>query len=372
MKRLEDKHLKTIKEWRSCPMSNYVCTVTNYTQNEANTPRGLALLSMLIQKGTRDFSEDNVNKFYQCSLSGLCSDQGFDETDIPELVRAMRAEIVDAGEAPENAYKVRDQIMDARPLVNEADAGEIEELPVQYEDSDLLFLSTPWYTPIHTNVATASLQLFQKTSLSINTLEKGMEAGSLLFELGFWDEAKAKGNQLISEIKKRSITKVISPCPHQLFAIQKYFGELGLELPSELKLEPLTQTILKLLKKDSLTLDINLDTEVAVHEACLLARDLEFVNTGEELQEHLLEGDAVDLRWSGAETRCCGGSTPQFIFPELAKKVTDTNLSDMVAGQEQRLDKLVTTCPYCQRAFDSVNPDFEIIDFPSFVLKHAS
>ena len=90
-----EKYIKTLEEWRNCPMANFICTVGIETKLETNMPRGRMLLLSLLHRGVRELDDYAVRRIYECCLCGLCTQCGFG-TDIPAAIAAGRADINEA------------------------------------------------------------------------------------------------------------------------------------------------------------------------------------------------------------------------------------------------------------------------------------
>jgi hypothetical protein len=106
------KQYKTIDEWRNCPMANFVCPVATETRLETNAPRGKMFLLSLLCNGTLSIDDDIVQRMYECCLCGLCTQCGFDDTDIPAAMAAARADICEEDRMPEKVRALGKTITD--------------------------------------------------------------------------------------------------------------------------------------------------------------------------------------------------------------------------------------------------------------------
>jgi Fe-S oxidoreductase len=79
---------ETIRACQFCFMCRYACPTFLATKLESVTPRGYALMLATIDRGQQAWSEDMVNRFYQCTLCGLCRAEC--EYNWPEDDPAMR------------------------------------------------------------------------------------------------------------------------------------------------------------------------------------------------------------------------------------------------------------------------------------------
>lgn len=353
-------------KWRFCPMANFICPTARETKNEINTPRGLALTAYLFDRGLNEFSQDAVRAFYECSLGGLCKTTALDDSDIPELVRAVRARLVTRGRAPREVYILRDKILKRESLENRA-LDVIPAIPYTDEASETLYFGTWWYSQVHDQLVRAGAELLKLANISFTLPKRRLDTGVLLYELGFHEEAKALAWELLAEIEQRRIRKVILASAYDLRAFTRYYSELAIQLPGSVRLEPLVETIHHSLEQGQLRVKgSSLQERVAYLEPSYLVHELHIVQSPRRVLECLVQGELVPLRWEANKTRYCGGGALQFLYPQLAKRVIARTVRELVGNRA--IDLLVAECPFCVREVQLAEPGFAVTDLPSLVL----
>lgn len=363
---LSERQRETMDKWRFCPMANFICPTARETKNEINTPRGLALTAYLFDRGLNEFSQDAVSAFYECSLGGLCKTTALDDSDIPELVRAVRAGLVAQGKAPVEVYILRDRIMRKESLEGQI-LDVVPTIPYTDEASETLYFGTWWYSQAHEQLVRAGAELLKLANISFTLPRRRLDTGVLLYELGFHEEVKTLARELLVEIEQRRIRKVILASAYDLRALTRYYPELAIQLPDSVRLEPLVETIRHLLEQGQLRVRGSLFQErVAYLEPSYLVHELHIVQSPRRVLECLVQGGPVPLRWEANKTRYCGGGALQFLYPRLAKRVISRVVRELVGNRA--IDLLVTECPFCTREVQLAEPGFTVTDLPSLVL----
>lgn len=362
---LTEQHVKTMDEWRFCPMANYICPTARETKNEANTPRGLALTAYLFYRGKNDFSADAVRTFYECSLGGLCKTTALDASDVPALIRAVRAEIVARKKAPQEVYRLRDRII-AHQSLSATDEQATYEPSAAADDARTLYFGTPWYSPAHEATVKSGADLLNLAEVSFSVPASQLDTGALLYELGFHDEVKTFAQAILNEIERRQVKKVIFSSAYDLRAFSVYYAELGIHIPDELKVEPLAETLREQLDQGHLKPARMISKQAAYLDPSYLVHELQIGGTSRQILTHLMQDKPVELRWQESQTRYCGGAGLQFLYPTLARRVIARNIGELVG--HRKLGLLVSECPFCVREIQQINTGFQVVDLPSLLL----
>jgi heterodisulfide reductase subunit D len=159
-------------------------------------------------------------------------------------------------------------------------------------------------------------------------LEELSCCGSPLLNAGFvqdFEEVKLKNLEIL---RKNSITKIITNCPHCLQAFRKRYG---------IEAEHITQTLAAQKHK----VIFKHKEEVAFHDSCILARQYNLVSEPRALIRQA-GFKPIEPARSKEKTFCCGaGGGVKQNYPELANKLAKERLQQLGAK------KIVVSCPYC-------------------------
>src|SRR4030042_6103500 len=102
----DEKTKEILKMCRFCFMCRHACPVFLATKIDANTPRGHALLISKIDENMMDWSEDIIDKVYECSQCSLCKELCEFHWEEDTLIQKARETIVAIGRAPDYVKKV--------------------------------------------------------------------------------------------------------------------------------------------------------------------------------------------------------------------------------------------------------------------------
>ncbi len=363
---LTERHLQTMDEWRFCPMANFICPTARETKNEANTPRGLALSAYLLHKGRDEFAPSTVRTFYECSLGGLCRATALDASDVPALVRAVRAAIVHRGKAPQEVLKLRERLMLHQALDPTEREGHISRLESTTDAASTLYVATPWFSTAHRASAESGAELLKQANVDFILPSAPLDSGALLFELGFVDEARSAAEAFLDELNSRSITRVIFASAYDLRAVKIYYADMGLQLPDSVTFESLAEALCGLLIQGRIQPGRPPEQRTAIVDVSYLVYEVNASQIIREIVSSIVGDRLVDLRWSGQSTRYCGGAGLQFLYPSLAERVIKRNVGELLDMRACEL--LVCECPFTVREIGKAGLGIPITDLASMVL----
>jgi Fe-S oxidoreductase len=127
-----EKYDDVVSSCRFCFMCRHLDTVGNVTYQEADTPRGRALILDKVRMNRENLKNpDYVETVYRSALSAACRFHCVSHYDEAGLVLAARRDIVDAGLEPEKVKRLAAELMAGTDTKIEAGAGDI----VYYVDS---------------------------------------------------------------------------------------------------------------------------------------------------------------------------------------------------------------------------------------------
>jgi len=234
-----DKYEKTVFEWKFSPMANYICPSYKVTKNESNSPRGLALLLSLVQgKQQRKLEPVIAERMYQCSSCYLCTSHGYDDTDPASLYIAARADLAEAGLAPEAVQRHRDHLV-SKPGPVELNRGQA--------NATVGLVIDPHISAVFPKELAANMELLDRAGVGFTVLGADAGCGAQLFELGFLSEARERAAAVVKQAASLKTMVFLSPYDFKLFT--GWSKDLGVELPSAVEKVPLPAYLLRLAKE---------------------------------------------------------------------------------------------------------------------------
>jgi Fe-S oxidoreductase len=334
-----DKYIKTVEEWRNCPMSNFICSVGIETRLETNMPRGRMLLLSLLNSGAREWNEERVNRIYECCLCGLCTQCGFDDTDIPAAIAAGRADINEAGLSPEKVKEFAQMIRESCIWEN-ADVSKLTDKPVVFITSDQ-------------GNADAFGKIARKAGADESVIVEGKYDSALLYELGIWDISEKYTDKIIKFAEDPKIKSVVIDSPH-----------LWARLKGNKKVIHVTEYIKNLIDNGNIKLKASGIKNITYHDPCKLVRNAKDETTVRGILS-AAKVELKELRWNKKDAKCCGGPTLKICAPEISKKITIRRIEQI---NDIKAENLVVACNHCYSNFNENKPGFKVIKILDFVL----
>jgi hypothetical protein len=337
-----DKHIKTIMEWRNCPMSNFICTVGIETRLETNMPRGKMLLLSLVNSGVREWDEEKVSRVFECCLCGLCTQCGFDDTNIPAAMAAGRADIVEAGVAPKKVMEYAKMIQ-KDCVWEKADISGYTKKPVVFITAD------------SGNAATFE-KIAKKAGVDATVVVEGKYDSALHYELGFWDVSEKYLEKIKKIAASDAVKTVVLDSPHLWDRLK--------DIP---KVVAATGYIKSLVDSKQLKLKSTGIKNMTYHDPCKLVRNME----DETTVRGILKAANVELkemRWNKKDAKCCAGPALKICSPELSKKITQRRIAQI---KDTKAEKLLVSCNHCYANFTENDPGVKVVKLLDFILETA-
>ena len=320
-----DKFEEAIMNCRFCFMCRHLSAIGNVRFTEVDTPRIRAAMLYGLRTGTNSFDdEDFVDALYRQDLSACCVHHCVNHYDENGLALAARADVVEAGKAPEAVKKLAAKFVKSVGWKAEG-TGDVA-----------WFLDET--TAADKAVVAATKKLFAAAKVSPKIITGG-SIGKALKVLGFLPEAKAAAEQFAAFLKAEGVKTLLVSNPAAASALKQDYPEFGVKLPCEVKCVAgfVVQSKVKFAK--------------AAGEVYALADDFLRNYIGCGCMDKLLAAvKAVNKPFgtNDEETYCCGEGAIVLdkLHPELVKK-----LAEYVAARadDPKKDKIVVASAYTKR-----------------------
>ena len=320
-----DNFEEAIMNCRFCFMCRHLSAIGNVRFTEVDTPRIRAAMLYGLRTGTNSFDdEDFVDALYRQDLSACCVHHCVNHYDENGLALAARADVVEAGKAPEAVKKLA--------------AKFVKSVGWKAEGSGDVAWFLDETTAADKAVVAATKKLFAAAKVSPKVIPGG-SIGKALKVLGFLPEAKAAAEQFAAFLKAEGVKTLLVSNPAAVSALKQDYPEFGVKLPCEVKCVAgfVVQSKVKFAK--------------AAGEVYALADDFLRNYIGCGCMDKLLAAvKAVNKPFgtNDEETYCCGEGAIVLdkLHPELVKK-----LAEYVAARadDPKKDKIVVASAYTKR-----------------------
>jgi len=362
--RFNDELTELLKMCRVCYMCRHACPVFLATKLDSHTPRGYAVNLSKINEGQMEWEDIDKERLFHCSQCGLgrqiCEMEHFDEA---RMVLLGRQEMIKSGEEPDKIKQAARAIREKRQIANTV----ISENILDQKDCDVLYLAGTALLNENDSILKSAEKLFSEIGERFTMLSHEDISGMLLYELGYWEEARKWAEDLIKTIAKLNPKRVVTSCAHLYDMVKNQFKYLGVE-------EPLNITfILEYLDENERDLAIAtkpIKETVAYHDPCHIGRENGIFDVPRRLIAKRSGREVFELFHAREEAECCGaGAVVNEVFPEVASKVAENRLRQL---QKSGVDKLVTACPNCWKLFSQVckknGYSLQVVDILEYIL----
>ncbi len=196
------------------------------------TPHRSAQIAMLVAGGRLSWTPDVVTAMYWSFNSKIDQIWNRDNSgeifdiDEGEWDRPARADLVDAGAAPEFVKKVEANVKKTGNIYGvKDDTGAVGKADVLYIVDDTTRAKTP-------EIAEAFKKILKKQGVNFATLAKGTD-GWGLYDLGLWELAEKKAKEFAGYIKESGAKTVVANCPAVVYSLRVWYPTLGIKLGAE-------------------------------------------------------------------------------------------------------------------------------------------
>ena len=210
-------------------MCRHLSAIGNVRFTEVDTPRVRAAMLYGLRTGTNSFDDpDFVDALYRQDLSACCVHHCVNHFDENGLALAARADVVEAGKAPE-AVKALAAELAATSAWKAAGKGDLA-----------WFLDAT--TASDKDAVAAAKALFAAAKATPRTITGGC-IGKALKVLGYLPEAKAAAEKFADFLKKAGVKTLVVSNPAAYDALTKDYAGFGVKLPC--KVLHITQFVLQ-------------------------------------------------------------------------------------------------------------------------------
>jgi len=344
---------ETMDSCKHCYMCRHACPTFLATKLDSHTPRGYALLLSEIDHGSQSWTPTVIDRFYQCSLCGLCKEDCAYHWAEDEVVRNAREEIVNHHIAPTRVAAIAQRIITSgSPYENQRSTIEAASADIEKKDAKILYFAGCSTRQNHLEIISAVDKVLGSLKIDWTILKEEGCCGTPLWELGYVEEAKRVAKETAERISSLKPTILMSGCPHCIRAFSELYPSWGIAFPASVKIMHTSQYFDLMLSQGKLKLRKNTLSRAIYHDPCQLGRKLGEYDAPRRLIKFVTGENPVELFHSRQAAECCGAGSVMFLTDgKISKKVA---ASRMVSISESVSELLVTACQNCKRALGEV------------------
>lgn len=310
-----------------------MCTMCGYCKNvcptflsllwDAPSSRGRVIMSYGMLEGELEPDDAVIKAIYQCTLCRDCSRRCPSKVEVPDIVRAARADLVEKG----LAYDAHKAFIDNIKKTGNIFADEEVMAPIQAGETPVFigcqFLARPNKTKMY-------LKLFEKLGIKPKVV-KEICCGYPMEALGFIKDFEAHKNKFKELFPYK---EAITLCPTCTVYLKEAY---------DINAKHAMQVIAERLPKASIK---KIEGKVTYHDPCDLSRGAKITKEPREIIK-ALGLELVEMKFNNNTSRCCGGGGGVL--------VSDKDLSDVMAekriteAMKTGVDTIVTACATCEQ-----------------------
>jgi heterodisulfide reductase subunit D len=362
-----NRYQDTIKACSTCLLCRHACTVGNVTQRDTNLPRGKALLLLATQKGLQDWDKRAVEVIYQCTNCHLCREWCPPGWDIAPLMISARAEVVEAGLAPQEALQVKQNYETWGNPYGEPGSpmtGVIQAFS-RSPQPDVLYFAGSTVAYRRMEIARAALSVLERCGIGFTVLDEEPDCGELLHVLGFQKEAREFAGQTMQKIIATGATTVVSSDPTCINTFRHSYRDWGIQVPDNISFLHISEFLAEAIASGSLKLTTPVGKVVTYHDPCSLGREMRVFDEPRKVLGAIPGLDLVEMRLNREHSPCCGnGGGVPVTFSSIAHGA-GKNAGEIIL--ETGAQMLVTSCPSCQQSLKKHVPGMEVVDIIELV-----
>ena len=326
---------------------------------EDSMPRGRVTVAQDILDGYITYSKALAESLYRCTQCANClilcgaedTETGHPIIDIPGIVEAMKADVVEHGLVPP---KVRDFLENIQKYGNPY--GEPAEKRgkwaegtgiKQYQPSDefLLYIGCVGsYDTRGQETARELGSLLSDAGVSFGILgAKEKCDGNEVLRLGERDLFEYLAQENIKALKDLQVKSIITLSPHSYNVMRNEYPKLG----ADFEVLHYTQFLRHLIKNKKLKPTAGFKARVAYHDPCFLGRYNDEYDAPREVLATIPGIDLVEMHRRRDNSFCCGGGGGNFYTDLIGGKENSPSRIRVREAYGTGAQVLAVACPVC-------------------------
>jgi Fe-S oxidoreductase len=335
-----------------------ICPIYERGQIFTTSAGGLLYLAKAILNGQLDYNSSLAELAYTCIACGACDNKCIivrsanPNMDLSDIIRLLRYELVKRGIFPKGPLKkMYEEVKENGDLLGIGKQSNMQfSSNVDDAKTDTLLIAQG----VHPNAAgdsyNAALELLKKTKRPVSVFDDSGGCGTMLYDLGFWEQLPALVESKWEKIKAFGDKIYLFLDPHsQEFMTNKYAkiidnaaGFQGQHL-SEVLLEAFGKGELESHKHEKIT--------VSYHDPCFLGRGLGIYDAPRKVLSYLDGIELVEMKRNREQSFCCGARAMGGYFENFSEGIAKERIKEFT---ETKADILITACSYCKEIFRKV------------------
>ena len=321
---METKYLKDLEtELNICIRCAYCfegCPIFKEFRWETDTARGKTILAYGLLTGELEPSKYIADKIFQCTFCRDCVERCSANVDVPAILSACRADLVEDGFAYDTHKTMRDNVNKTGNIFGD------EEIIVPTQQGEIpLFIGCQYLA--RPNQTKLYIKIIEKLGIKPLVKEE-ICCGYPFYALGFRKEFNEWKDIFLKLFPEKEI---IALCPTCAAFLHEEYGK---------EVKHITQSILDHIP------EANLGIKATYHDPCDLSRVLNVIEEPREILKKI-GVELIEMERNRKTSHCCGGGGGILMSDsELSDRIGEVRIRQAI---DTGADTLVTPCPTCEQ-----------------------
>jgi len=344
-----------------------ICPVAEATGNQSHIPGRLSLVIYLMETGRQKRSKEAANLLHHCSTCKLCEVQcPYNDVPISDVIEITRRSFVNNGNAPQSIFNLIKSLNGYNPSSLEGYKKIIGHAKRSNSPEITYFIGQTVAESIP-ELGIATLDILNKAGVSYElAAPEEWPASQYLFALGITDPLIEFGKRNVKTITSIGSPVVVFADPADLVSFKTRYPEMGIEMPSNIKLITIYEYIEELFVNGRLTLSKKIHTPLTYHDNTHLGRWLGIYDVPRNIIKRLSGKEPKEMWRHHEKAKDCGTGI-ELAFPEVSDTMANSILEDVM---ELNVTLCAVASPTCRVRLSKETKGVEIRDLTELVAKN--
>ncbi len=351
-----------------CRACDNVCSFYLATNDDSVGAWSRVKAARAVVTGEKDLGSV-LRELYLCTCCGTCEQACPVGVPIPDIVRALRGVAVRRGLAPEPIVKMCRAIAERGSMTGGGREFWSAWIPSGVEfpkEAEALYLVGCVVAFRLHEVARSTVEVLRSGGVDFTVMgEEERCCGLLLFDHGFFEEAKAAAETNLSRIEEMRPNTVLTACAACYWTYRRAYPRIYRE--PGFKVMHVAEALAELIDEGKLKFKRRVEERMAFFDPCHLTKAFSLYDAPRKVVESIPGIELVELPRSKAEAPCCGA--PDGV--RLVSKEASLSVAEMIVREALSVgaSRIITACPLCMYQLSAIaeKHGLRVTDLPLLV-----
>ncbi len=321
-----------------------------------------------LHTGMLEFSPRVVELLYQCTNDKLCQAWCVPRLDLSAVLRAARFDVVEREKTPASALAVSRAVADfGNPYAQPASSQvQLDGAAAGKKGAEVLYFLDSHTAYQEAEVARATWRILQHLGIEAALLPEPMDAGEVLLELGFREQARQQAEKTLAALRQSGARMILFSTADAYYMVAREYPEsLGLSTEG-LTLRHASQFLAEMIQGSRLRCKPQ-QVRAVYHDPCRLGRGMQVYDAPRSVLAAMPGLSLVEAPWTRDTAMCCGGGGGlPFTNPGITVEAARRAAHMLTLPQPQLV---LTGCARCKSYLAPALPGIQVLELAEFVAR---